>query len=418
MSLIGASLVVWLLAANSPFIIPNTINLTSPFLVYALGIFLLIYSGMLLAMSFPPRIGREVQVAVLRQLMFALLLVGVAFRALDRLVLRPVTDLFSSASIREARLDGSNIASIIGTLAPALGVVLLASLASKKRLTRGQLVAARVIASIYLLDLFLSGSRGISLIVFLLVFGITFSIRTLVVVAPIVILVFGAVFLSRFLDLIGQTDQTQIAFNSSIYGYAYYVPASPLSQEILHSSLGLQLFFPALQILQYAAHGVFEFADVFTRVSEFHWAPAQLIPQVPGLAAQDTIEFRQNLYYTLPGTLALSFGLIGALLVAFPVGYWIGRVAVTALHYSGGIKLVMAIVIFGIPFVNTVGGFDLVFFLIGLSLLGMIRFQGDNPALTPSTSSLSRSAQPYQPPQLASSDAAIGIEQGSAKLSD
>ncbi|WP_417510432.1 hypothetical protein [Microbacterium sp.] len=256
----------------------------------------------------------------------------------------------------------SNLASIVGAIAPAAGVVLFAML--RTYISAKERRIAYILSAIYLLDLLLTGSRGILLIVIILVLGVGLSLRTLWYLVPLLLVGSGALFMIRFAALTGSSDALAILINSSQLGYARFVPASPFSVSVLQGEFGQAFFFPVLQINQYASHAIFEFSEVFRNAPNFSFALGSLIPQVPFFERQTGFEFTENLYYTFPGTLALAFGAIGAPIAAFVLGSWLGRVVAYATLVGGSVKTVVAVAIFGLPFVNTLGGFDFIFFLV------------------------------------------------------
>ena len=386
-SIVLAAWIVVIVACVSPLIDPRVDLLSTEFVLYCVLIFTTFYISLFVSASMSISNLRMTSAERLRQVMFTLLSLGVAARGIDRIFLRPVGDILSIAAVRDARLAESNLVSIVGAVAPAFGVALFAILQSR-HLSHREITLARLIACVYLADLFLTGSRGILIFALILVFGIRISVRSLLFFVPALIVASGGLYVYRFLALTAGSDASQILLNSSRDGYAYFVPASQTSLQLLQTDFGEWLFFPLLQTNQYAAHGLFEFAYLMNNAPAFTFAPGQLVPQIPFLAPQSELFFRENLYYTLPGTLVLSFGVVGALLAAAVIGACLGRVCRHVAQVGGAGKTVVGIVIFGVPFVNTIGGFDLIFYLTAIWLFARYEIVDTRPKI-PEVHSLS-----------------------------
>lgn len=383
-----ASWLLVLIACISPLISPHFNMLTAGFGAYALLCFVLLYSGLLLSSAVHVARPAAMSVDTLQFLMRLLLAVGVGSRLVDRLVLRPAGDLFSISAVRDSRVADSNVASVIGALAPAFGLVLFALL--RHRMDRRSLWFGRAMGSLYVLDLLLTGSRGIVLIALILLLGLEVSKRTLAVVVPLLIVGSGALFLVRFMSITGSSDSLEVAINSSQLGYARYVPASESSLSILQGQFGARYFFPILQLNQYAAHALFEFSELYRAAPQFTFAPGELLPQLPFFPRQDGFVFYENLYYTLPGTLTLAFGKIGAPIAALVIGVCLGRVAAWAISDGGGAKTVVILAVFGVPFVNTVGGFDFIFFLAAIWIFARVMPSAEDGSAGPGRTSAGR----------------------------
>jgi len=303
----------------------------------------------------------------MRKTMFALFAIGIASRAVDRFYLRPVGNIFSVESVRAAREAGSNAFSAIGAITPAFAIVIYCVV--RERLSSRQRLAALVCIAVVLLDVYFNGSRGAILVIGALLVGHRLTMRRILALIVLAIPLSGLLYLARFTSLTGGTAAlSQVMYTNSTLGYAIYVPISSDHAGILTSSLGRILGFPVVQLNQYLAHSLFEFSSFYSNIPGSSWAPGSLVPQFPGLPTQSDFYYPPNVYYTMIGTLAISFGKM-ATFAAAVVGGFLGFVYRRSIALGSSARALVLVALAGAPVVNTLGGYDLVFYLVAIAVV-------------------------------------------------
>lgn len=362
------SWVLVLACALSPLLASRWDLMPADFTAFLVGGFATFYLALYVGQTVRIRSRVPVSAASLERVMLMLLTTAVVARMIDRFYLRRVGDVFSIASVRSAREAGSNLFSIYGAVTPAIAIVLFSYV--RPHLRRRTKIIGVALIGLVLLDVFFSGSRGSTLVIFLVLAGHLLNVRRLLAVVVAGIPLSGIFYVARFQSLTGTTNAvTQVMFNSSTTGYATYVPISPSHYGIITDHWGRILGFPLVQSLQYISHGLFEFASFYPDVPSHAGAIASLLPQIPGLSPQDAFAYPHGVYYSLLGTLALAFGQ-AAILAAAVLGLLIGFLYRVAIGLGTGARTLMLAVVGGAPIVNTIGGYDIVFYLIAIAIVG------------------------------------------------
>jgi len=367
-----ASWLIFWTALCSPLIAPNTQYITHGFVLFAVVSFALTYFGFGVGSVGGP--WRKIYLTRNGFLLLFLscLTIAVAARLVDGFFLRPTGDFMSISSVREARQAGSNVFSVVaGVMAPV-------SLALYDRVASGRYIKNRALKFvIYCLLSFIalvslvSGSRGGLLVVLIFLFARVLTVKRLVFVAPVLMVVFGAVFAYRFASISGLEDMSELAWRVGMHGYSAFVPMSKLSAELLTIN-GLRFYaFSLIQANQYFAHGIFEFAYIFRSAPIFEFDPSRVIPHLSKLYSFSSALERENLYYTAPGTYYIAFG-VCSLLVAPLIGYVLGVCYRRGRTLGAGSKGVVLLGLFLTPFVNNIGSYDLHFALVAIIIASKI----------------------------------------------
>lgn len=313
------------------------------------------------------------------RLLITILLIAIASRMVDRFILRPPEDYFSVASYRESRKSGSNLFSICSAITLPLVLVLFAKLKHLVRTRPSTHLFVSLCLLLLLIDVYASGSRGILLVCLTALFFDRITIRNLLPVLAVIAVLSSAMFLARFSNLMGTDSEAVATVDFALSGYGYFVPASLDLYDYFIDSKYVFLTYFFVQTLQYLSHGFFEFAYLFATHSHDNFSVSMLIPQLNKVFDQPVYIERENLYYTLFGTAFIAFGLYSPIILAF-TGAALGWLYRRACIDSVAAKGIVLLALFLSPFVNSIGGYDIIFFLISIFISSFFavrpRFKG------------------------------------------
>ena len=308
-------------------------------------------------------------------LCLALGMVALTSKLLDRFYLRPPVDYFSIASYRQARDSGSNIFSVLSSIIFPLLLMMYGKAAELKIIRRPHFLFFALAFLLFFFDILMSGSRGILLVCVVALFFNKLNRRNLVFYVPALFLASGLFFLVRFASLMDIDDVSGVLAKLSTAGYSFFVPASDFALELMqdYQGSGIDLvLFSLVQGIQYFSHGFFEFAYIYATHPDFQLDITALLPQLSKIQESSYVLERAGAYYTLPGTLYLSFGVLSIFASAL-CGVFLGLLYVRSATVSRNARGIVILSVFLVPFVNGIGGFDLIFFLLAIYLVSMIK---------------------------------------------
>jgi len=364
----------------STILSPDYSYFSYKFLISFIGFYLIFYSSCFLSYSLTS--SRGIFVIDWKHfvvLFFFVSVLALAFRAVDRFYFRPVEDFLSVSSYRESREGGSNLFSVLGVILSATSVVLYSRL---KHFDGSRLHGIyRILWNgafysiiLVILDVSLSASRGILLLLLVVIFSgrINFFKFSLYSFGLVVLL--GAFFVYRYSSL-ASSEVSQISHhfvNLSTEGYAKFVPVSDwFKQYVFRDGVSFFWFF-ILQAAQYLTHGIFEFAYIFSTHPDVQFDPSRVLPQLAKLFKFESELERENFYYSLAGTAYIGFGVF-YYLVAFSVGAVLGAALKRSHSVSIGSYNLSLLCVFLVPFVNSFGGYDAVFLIFSIFFVSSFR---------------------------------------------
>lgn len=364
------SWVAFLVALGSPLIKLDNSYVTLNFVAFAACSFFLFYISFFIGSRRISWIKLPVRFYKLSNILLMLVIIAAVSRALDRFYMRPVEEYFSIAAVRDSKEQASNVMSIVSALLFPFALVMY----KKLKDAGGYFGWAKkvVIYSSFafaLIDILLSGSRGVLLVVLVLLFYGGIKMRYLVILGPLFVMSTGLFFIYRFESLSAPVNMANYLLNISQVGYAKFVPInSSAVKEFLMQGGGAYFVFPIVQINQYMAHGIFEYAYLFSTSPEIQFDPSRVIPHLDKIYHFESVLERYNLYYTFPGTLYIAFGKM-SIFAAVLFGWALGIVYRRASYVSVGAKGVVILSLFLVPFTNGIGGYDISFFLFSIFVI-------------------------------------------------
>lgn len=382
---IAAILSSWLtltICIASPLIDKNPKYISIEFLCFATTSFLIFYCSFFTGAMFGP--WKKITISYKSALFISIsaAATSIAFRYIDRFYFRPVSNYFDISSVRDSRVDGSNLFSITSVILLPISIAIFLKLRdSPKGISKFHRAVFILIFFMATMDVISTGSRGILLCLLIFLFYKRITLKTLAITIPLLIISSGLFFLIRY-SAISATDDIQSTLDFvSKNGYAEFVPISEgFSSDIL-SSQGGQFFFPIIQVNQYFAHGLFEFAYQYNFGPEYQLDPSRIVPQLSKIASFTSVLIRPNLYYTTPGTFYIAFGKF-SLIALIISGLILGTIYRRALKESTGAKGVVLFSLFLTPFVNNIAGFDLQFYLAAIYIASSIKVKNPYHSMT------------------------------------
>lgn len=367
------SLTILAMSALSPVIAPRGEHITPSYLLFFTTSLAIFYSSIFF-IGMRVNSWRKIPITPKRLLTIFTLIIAVALvsRVLDRFFIRPPSNYFSVLSYRQAREADSNLFSVLSTLLFPFCLILYGKIKSLKVTTRKENAVFAIAFALIIIDILMSGSRGILLVSIVALFFDKINRRNIAIYAAMFILASGFIFSVRFSSLMQLDDMGSSLINLSSSGYSYFVPASRFFLEILRDSEFKLFFFSMVQSIQYFAHGLFEFAYIYETHPSFQFDLSALLPQLSKIQSSSYSLERAGAYYTLPGTLYLSFGLL-SLMASAICGIIIGALYKRSAVVSENAQGVLLLSVFLAPFVNGIGGFDIVFFLASIYIVSALK---------------------------------------------
>lgn len=367
------SWVILIISILSPLISPVYTYVTPSYILFFVASLSIFYLSMFFIGL---RVSRWVKIPITAKRITTIftLIIAIAFisRLLDRAIIRPPSDYFSVLSYRQARESGSNIFSILSTFLFPFSLILYGKVKTLNSLSRKQNTLFFVIFTLIFIDILMSGSRGILLVSICALFFERINKKNIIPYASLFALASGVFFSMRFSALMGTDDVRSSLITLSLSGYSYFVPASTLFLGYIESS-GLKLaFFSIVQAFQYFAHGFFEFAYIYKTHPYLQFDLSALIPQLSKVQGSSYYLERTGAYYTLPGSLYLGFGLL-SLVASAACGIFIGSLYKRSELISRNATGVIILSIFLTPFVNGIGGFDMILFLMSIYIVSTLK---------------------------------------------
>lgn len=364
----------------SPLISPNTNYISIPYIAF-LTISIALFYTSLIAIGLKINNWKKIRVTqgYLINLLILSLIIAATSRIIDRFIIRPPSNYFSIASYRESREAGSNIFSLLSAFLLPFSLILYGRI--KHQINRQKKILMGLLILALMTDIVLSGSRGTLLVCLASLFSDRITKKNIPIYAALLVLASGFFFAFRFSSLIETKDIIETLKSLSQDGYATFVPASSsFLSNIGPSSAGLA-YLSIIQANQYLSHGVFEFAYIFQTHPALQFNPAQLIPHLEKLYDFNSYLERENLYYTLFGTLYIAFGVFSPI-ACILCGVFLGQAFKRASYISGNAQGVVYLSIFLAPFVNSIGGYDMIFFLASIYIVSLFKTPSTPPKIT------------------------------------
>jgi hypothetical protein len=366
----GVVFTSWLLlilSLLSPLIVADYGHFTGYFLWVFFASFFLFYFGLYLAVGIKPVLPRvTVDPELVVGVFFVLSLVGIFARLGDRFWLRPPVDLLSIADVRDSRLAGSNLFSIFAGLVSPLVLIIYDMLRERALLSAKIKILSFVFFSVVVLDVLLSGSRGILLIYIACLFGPRLRAGRVAIIGLLVLCLSGWFFLHRYESLAPSGDVLSIINFVSTAGYSYFVPVSQSLLSELNEFWAI-FAFPFIQINQYIAHGIFEYAYIVHSMPAHNFEPSRMIPHFAPFFNYSAQVQREGMYYTFPGTLYICLGFMGVIF-CFLFGLLFGILYMRAWRLGRGSVLVVSLAVFMVPYVDSFGGYDFYFYFLSIAI--------------------------------------------------
>ena len=371
---------VFFAALMSPLISPNFENFSLSFCAYFAFSYLILYFSLFAVDMFGGKRSADglKDASFFFRLFLFFLILTFLFRVLDRFYFRPVDNYFSIESYRDARKAGTGVVSFLGSfLLPFFFVSMDAYLQRRKFLDVkkcGIGFFPFVLVVFIFFDLLASGSRGVVLVALVMLFGRYLSFKRIVLYAPVLILLSGALFVYRFTSLAGgEVDVQAMLVSVSSLGYSFFIPYSDFVKSLAGEGGALMGVFPFLQANQYLAHGFFEFAYIFKNLSGWFFDVVLVLPHFSKFIDQTQDVLRPGMYYTMAGTAYNAFGYASIFFMAV-LGLLFGVILKSARFLGVGSTMVVLLSIFLLPFVNSFGGFDFYLYFIAILALRFIAF--------------------------------------------
>lgn len=362
----------WISILN-PLVEPNYSIISTDFVFYLIGSYIFFSLGVLI-FSRPialPYVSLNPRSMI--NMILIVLFLAVIFRLTDRLFIRQVSDLFSIMSVRESRAVGSNMFSIMGGVFSILGVVGY-SFVKENSLLESKVLrySFMLFLSLIVLDVFISGSRGILLVILIVVASSNIKIKHLILIVPILVILSGGFFIYRY-ESVSDASGTQVSMimdSISRNGYSFFVPAAN-SLDFSSNIFGYSLF-SLVQAMQYIGHGVFEFAYIFEDFSDKGLCLAAFLPQIGFQSSCVASLDRIGVYYSLAGSEYIAFG-SWSIFVMFFSGVWLGFCYSRSANVSLGARNLVLFAIFISPYVNSLGGYDIWLYLCAIVIGSFFR---------------------------------------------
>lgn len=374
---IFASLAILCIALLSPLTGSDKTYITVDFLLLFTTCSALYYSSIfLVGLKFKKwkklNISKQKFVAVF----LIIAITTIAFKGIDRLILRPPANLLSIESYRSSREIGSNFFSVIAAMLSPFIVLAYSSISTEIKKNKKSWVFSILVLAIVISDTLLSGSRGILLLMLTSLLFNKIKRWHLPWLAIGLMLAFGIQFIYRFSQLQGIDAQNISSTLEALSqtGYAYFVPATEYALSLIALPIIGDGVFALIQANQYLAHGIYEFAYIYATHTDLAFSPSQLVPHFGKILGGGSLAERENLYYTLHGSSYLAFG-IASVPFSIILGSFIGLMYRRAQHVSKNATAVINLSIFLTPFVNSIGGYDFPFFMLSIFLLSNIKLR-------------------------------------------
>jgi hypothetical protein len=305
-----------------------------------------------------------------------LVFLSLSCRIIDRFYLRGDFNIWNIASFslgRELRIAlGSNIFSIFAALTyPICFIAFYKTRENLKKIVKVLIIIALIFITT---DILFSGSRGTFLYLLIILIGfIRFGRLSLILCSILFMFAMAGFFFYRINIMLDIPITRSVAERLLSSGYADFVPAQNL--EHISSDFLFYITVALTNILQYISHGYFEFAHIFSLENIFvKFHPNALLPQLNifGFFMENFKSARDGMYYTLFGNLYLAFGIFSPL-ASFAAGVLMGFSLKRATFCGLGAIRLIQMMIFLSFFVNSLGGYDGILFLISIWIVSYIR---------------------------------------------
>ncbi|WP_168016891.1 hypothetical protein [Halomonas salinarum] len=367
--------VVFHLSLLLPIISPEYEHVNFEYSLFFFVLFFIFYAFFIFGLQVKSKKAICLEVDSVVKIFLFILIIALVSRVLDRFLIRAPSNYFSISSYRVSREAGSNIFSILSVILFPVAIFLY----NKIRTVPGKMLSAVNVffffsISFFLFDVVLSGSRGTALVVFVSLFFDKINKKNIIFFGSAFVVVSGVFFIFRFQSLTEVESISKTLLYLSSVGYSDFVPASDFFMSMMQESDFRLLYFSVVQITQYIAHGFFEFAYVYNTQPIVQFDPSRLIPQLSKISSFNSYLERENLYYTLMGTLYISFGAFSIFASAI-IGLGLGFLYKRSVLISKNAKGVVFLSVFMAPFVNGVGGYDIHFFLLAIYIVSVVRLK-------------------------------------------
>lgn len=345
---------------------PNTDLLSLKYILYITLSSILFYTGIFITKKNPKKNYIGLKKTSVINIFYTLVTIAIVCKISDRLLIRTPIEL-SISSFREAREQGSNIFSFLSALLLPICIIYFDKFKDSIRTH----AVFYLLILIYTVDIALSGSRGSLLIIAIYLLAERFTLKKIALAAPIAIIISGIFFEIRFQSLTGSSSVTLSTLQSlSTEGYAKFVPASPWLLEYIESQYGIY-FFSLAQIAQYITHSVYEFAYIFNTQEIKEIDPTQILPFLLKVIEPTNTPENFGMYYTLFGSAHLAFGYYSIIIIFF-IGLFYGVAMNCSLKISDRSGAFIIFCIFISPYVNSIGAYDIFFYLISIIVVSKI----------------------------------------------
>lgn len=358
----------------SPFISLDVDHISMVFVFFYACALFLFYLGYCVGLRSNVTRFVSMRVRSAIRMFFVVLFCALVFEVVDFFLIRTPADVFSVASVREAKTSGSNLFSVFGAFLVPLSILTFVKLADADHVQfdLSQKVLISLAFSVFLFSTFMVGSRGIFLTMLIVLFGGGLSKLRILLIAPVVALGAGIGFVYRFISLNSVDGLVEVFGAVSGRGYSEFVPVTRYALEAIDHVYLKFVYFSVVQANQYLAHGFFEFAYIFSKAPSFSFDPSKLIPHLGRLFETSSSWDRPNLYYTAVGSWYLAFGAFCLAAAPF-LGMMLGAMYKMALLIGPGPRNLILYALFLTPYVNNIGSYDLHFFYFSIFVVSRIK---------------------------------------------